>query len=276
MSTQEEIELKRFIDYLGRYYADVDTSRPLYQEADAAQLPIWQVWMQGDAQAPQVVKICFKSVEKYCEGRPIGTLTRENLPAAELGIPDYILDKYNRKQISEAHFSDILRLCLLEKYGGTWIDATVLLTGPLPQGIVSQPFFAFRAATSNIFSAHALISNYFIHAMPNHVIVRNLKNALFRYWRHEDRALNYFIFHYMLHGMIFTNPTLTQVWFRCSQLSNILPSLLGDSLLQPFDKQRLEEWKKLSRVHKLTYKAQNVPPESYLGVLLNDIDRFGV
>ncbi len=281
MSTQEEIDLKQFIDYLSRYYTDVDVSRPHHKEVDAATLPIWQSWMQGSENAPPLVKTCFRSVVKYCEGRPIGTITLENLPGAGLDIPDYILDKYERKVIGEAHFSDILRLCLLEKYGGTWMDATVLLTGPLPQGVVSQSFFAFRAATSNIFSAHALLSNWFIHAKPNHVIVRNLKNALFRYWRHEDRALNYFIFHYMAHGMVFSNPTLTQVWFRCSQASNVPPTILRDTMTETFNKRVLDAYKRNSTVHKLTHKMGDYgvtepPPGSFLDVFLRTPEAFEI
>jgi hypothetical protein len=38
------------------------------------------------------------------------------------------LEKYQKKIIDNTHFSDLLRLELLIKYGGTWIDASVLVT----------------------------------------------------------------------------------------------------------------------------------------------------
>lgn len=40
-------------------------------------------------------------------------------------LPEYIIQRWDKKQISPAHFTDLLRLQLLIKYGGTWIDATV-------------------------------------------------------------------------------------------------------------------------------------------------------
>ena len=38
------------------------------------------------------------------------------------------MDKYKKGIFTRTHFSDILRLELLTKYGGTWIDASVLIT----------------------------------------------------------------------------------------------------------------------------------------------------
>ena len=46
-----------------------------------------------------------------------------------IDLPDYIIRRRERKQIPPAHFTDLLRLELLIRYGGTWIDSTVLCTG---------------------------------------------------------------------------------------------------------------------------------------------------
>ena len=44
-------------------------------------------------------------------------------------LPDYVIRRRERRQIPSAHFTDLLRLELLIRYGGTWIDSTVLCTG---------------------------------------------------------------------------------------------------------------------------------------------------
>ena len=44
-------------------------------------------------------------------------------------MPEYIVKKWEKGRIPAALFSDLLRLELLIKYGGTWIDSTVLCTG---------------------------------------------------------------------------------------------------------------------------------------------------
>jgi hypothetical protein len=48
--------------------------------------------------------------------------------------------KLKRSQMSAVHFCDVLRLLLLRKYGGVWIDATVLLTGT-PEWFPDEEFF---------------------------------------------------------------------------------------------------------------------------------------
>ena len=40
-------------------------------------------------------------------------------------LPGYIVEKWGKGQIPAALFSDLLRLQLLIKYGGMWIDSTV-------------------------------------------------------------------------------------------------------------------------------------------------------
>ena len=42
-----------------------------------------------------------------------------------------IVPNYEQKQISEASLSDMIRLLLLKKYGGLWVDATMFCNEPL-------------------------------------------------------------------------------------------------------------------------------------------------
>jgi len=44
-------------------------------------------------------------------------------------LPGYIVEKWEKGRIPAAMFSDLLRVELLIKYGGTWIDSTVFCTG---------------------------------------------------------------------------------------------------------------------------------------------------
>ena len=40
-------------------------------------------------------------------------------------LPNYILEKYKQGIITKPHFSDIIWIELLIKYGGTWVDASI-------------------------------------------------------------------------------------------------------------------------------------------------------
>lgn len=105
--------------------------------------PVWFCWLQGIENAPRLVQVCYTSVQKYCADRPVHLITGENM-SDFVTLPDYIMQKYHTGIIPPAQFSDILRLALLVKYGGIWIDSTVLLTAPLPRYITHGSFFFYQ------------------------------------------------------------------------------------------------------------------------------------
>jgi hypothetical protein len=86
---------------------------------------VFSYWHAGINSCPPIVKACIKSHKKYFGTRYI-FLDSENI-ADWVEVPE-IINKA-RSVMSETHFSDVLRLLLLERYGGVWVDSTVLLTG---------------------------------------------------------------------------------------------------------------------------------------------------
>ena len=92
--------------------------------------PVWVSWMQGYDKAPDIVKKCIDSI-KASTNHPVYIVTSENLNEYA-DIPDYISEKYASGIITNAQFSDILRMSLLSKHGGIWIDATVFAPKKLP------------------------------------------------------------------------------------------------------------------------------------------------
>jgi len=78
---------------------------------------IWFCWLQGMEKAPEVVKACYRSLTRLI-GYSL-TVIDENNWWEYITLPDYILRRREKKQIPSAHFSDLLRLELLIKYGGT-------------------------------------------------------------------------------------------------------------------------------------------------------------
>ena len=103
---------------------------------------IWQYWAQGYNDVPPVVRECLESVEKYAGDYTLVRLTDENLQDY-LDFPDFV-QKKRQSVYSRAFFSDLLRLMLLKTYGGIWMDATIMLSGPIPEEYVSKDLFFFR------------------------------------------------------------------------------------------------------------------------------------
>ena len=49
-----------------------------------------------------------------------------------INMPDYLNEKLKSGVLPLAIYTDLMRVALLEHYGGTWMDATILLTDEIP------------------------------------------------------------------------------------------------------------------------------------------------
>ena len=160
---------------------------------------IWWCWLQGLEKAPNIVKACHRSLQKNLKDYEIKIIDSENWKQY-VQLPDYIVERWNKKQIPPALFSDLLRLQLLIKHGGTWIDSTVLCTGF--NGSRVQEFKKYLDADLFLFqytpegtTKDISISNWFISAHSNNVVLMAVRDMLFAYWKDYNCTLDYYIFH---------------------------------------------------------------------------------
>ena len=136
---------KRVAGICENLISEYEASPVQFELAPKKQFPddriIWQYWAQGYENVPPVVRKCLDSVEKYAGNYTLVRLTDENL-SDYLDLPEFVKEK--RSVFSRAFFSDLLRLILLKVYGGLWLDATILLSAPIPEEYGSYPFFVYR------------------------------------------------------------------------------------------------------------------------------------
>lgn len=123
--------------------------------------PIWLFWNTGLEQAPEIVKTCYQSIKKYA-GRQVVLLTENNVQNY-INMPDYLNEKLKSGVLPLAIYTDLMRVALLEHYGGTWMDATILLTDEIPQEILNSDFFVFHNSLGEIDNP-VLYPVWFIHA----------------------------------------------------------------------------------------------------------------
>lgn len=155
---------------------------------------VWVCWFQGMEQAPEIIKICHTSLRRYVKEREIVVLTDDNI-SQYVTFPEHIQQKYHEGKIPQAQYSDLLRLELLTRYGGTWIDATVLCTGShYPQEIFDADLFFFQYIRAGNIDFHG-ISNWFITASSNQKTLLILKEMLYQYHKDYNCTVAYFIFH---------------------------------------------------------------------------------
>lgn len=215
---------------------------------------IWWCWLQGIENAPEIVKACYRSLQKL--GRKIVVLDEENIPRY-VELPAHVTEKYQRGIIGRAHYTDLVRLELLTRLGGAWIDATTWVSGteriiPL---LEEEDLFFFRAG--NV-SQYIIFDNWFMHARKPSRILEATKEMLYAYWADEDEAKHYFIFHLM---MTLACQHFQEEYDRIPVFSNEPCHVLQYELLRPYKPRRWGQIMEMSDIHKLTYKIEGTQSE---------------
>jgi mannosyltransferase OCH1-like enzyme len=247
----EEYEKDRIYHYLKKYkYVLRKSQEPVIKNQEIYQNKIWVCWLQGMENAPEIVSKCYKSLQKHCVNKEIVVLTEKNI-SDYVCLPDYIWEKYRKKRIPNAQFSDLLRITLLSEYGGIWVDATCFFTDPIPEYVLEQPLFCFKEFLSkSVIKA----SNWFISAQPNNKIICQTRDLLFEYWRRERFLKHYFLFHIVFSFVIDSDRENKISWQQMPTCPNTNPHLLQAELFDNFNQQRFEQICNFSFIHKLTYK----------------------
>lgn len=214
---------------------------------------IWVFWWQGIESAPAIVKKCVESVCQHKgEGVIVICLHKDNYKKY-VDIPDYIMDKVTRT-ISLTAFSDILRFSLLNKYGGWWLDATILLTADIPSELWNIKLFSNRIPTgkNNFYVSQNRWSGFFIGGSPN--VLFNVVNDLFlEYYKQEDYVINYFLADYFIDVAY---KKIKEVKALTDQIpyNNVNIHKLEFLLNQKFEYQKFNSLCENTFLHKLSYK----------------------
>ncbi|OCP34402.1 hypothetical protein BC360_30260 [Ensifer sp. LC163] len=214
--------------------------------------PIWQFWAQGAEKAPPIVQTCLSSVEMNAGGRKRIVLTAETV-GDYLDIPGRVMDRIPFWGWTK--FSNLARLMLLERYGGTWIDATVLIDRAIPQWIEESEFFVFRWPYDP-----RILANWFIHARSETPLTVAISAAYQDYWLHAEKPGDYFMFHYLFEAVVLAQHRLSKLWKDVPFHSAATPHELQALLSQPFDSGTYRKTLDRSWIQKLTYKTEVEAP----------------
>lgn len=169
---------------------------------------VWTMWLQEDI--PLIIQACLKTIKHFYPQTIV--ITDKNIKDY-IDIPDVIYKKYKDGIIKSPHFSDYVRMCLLDKYGGTWIDASCYMTAEIPKFIIKQDFFVFQN------NNQSKISNFFIHSVSNNKLTKCMRIFLEEYWKNENITINYFMFHIFLMYLVKEDPKCREIFY------NIVPEL---------------------------------------------------
>lgn len=245
------------LSYLGKHYSDV-INEHINAEQIIEQIPedcfIWVCWFQGVTQMPESVGYCFESIKKNSGNAKVQLITLDNY-LQFVTLPEYIIDKVDRGNISLTHFSDILRCNLLADYGGIWIDASLLLTGKLQ--IPSLPFFSIKLRRPK--NDYSFVSDYrwvagFMGGAKGNVLHSFMKDVFNAYWKTETILIDYFLVDYVI-ALAYKNIPVVKKMIDDVPFSNEDFYYLEANLFNPVNKMELEQVLKRSWIFKIGYKG---------------------
>jgi hypothetical protein len=188
---------------------------------------------------------------KHITDRPVVVITEDNF-RDYVTFPDYIMKKYEKGIISKVHFADLLRVELLAKHGGTWLDGTVFCSdNPFQPYVLDSELFLFQTLKPGLDGHCSRVSSWLMSAYSGNPIILLTRALLHEYWRTHNYAVDYFILHNFIEMSIEAYP---QVWDKVVPFSNSVPHILLLRLFEPFDSRVWDGVRKQTSFHKLSYK----------------------
>lgn len=243
---------------------------------------IWQYWGQGvdSSDLPDIVKLCFTSVDNNSGEYTVIRLDDSNIQDY-LDLPEFVWEKRANPQFKHAFFADLLRLALLDIYGGVWLDATIYLSSPLSDLTNQSDFFMYQRDVAKTereewisFNRHYFswdnshkinVLNSIIYAKKHSYVIHTCLNLLLNFWRTQEHIPHYFFFQIMFDSLI--NNQLKD--YQCEVIDDTQTHLLLKVLDKHFDENYFKEIVAQTNTHKLSYNKQPKEHSFYQYLLEN-------
>ena len=125
----KRLHLKKYSNILSFLEKDCSSILDRYRDENvvlSAPIPkqLWVLWWQGKDNLPPIVKECVKRMASL-EGYKLTVLDKENI-SSYIDLSD-VLPLLESGELKIQFMSDIIRMRILRKHGGFWIDSTMLI-----------------------------------------------------------------------------------------------------------------------------------------------------
>lgn len=246
-------------------------------ETTAFEGVVWQFWQSpkiGASVGNQLVSNCLRSVEQNLWENFERKLLDLNDSLRYVRFPEFVYDKLRRgcRGFGLAAFSDILRLALLYKYGGIWLDATMLALRPLESiYILYKNDVGFSFGRSNMesscvrkewrhydswyfswsqFSRVKWLSSFIVVGERREVL-REVLRILLLIWKYEEEYPHYFAMH-----IIYEFLTAERGFDGFATKSDVPVHYLQKNLHRSYDESFVEMLKEQHPLQKMSWKIK--------------------
>lgn len=186
---KDKIILHELKKYINEEYSSV--SENIMKESKN----VWVFWWQGVTDAPELISICINSMRTHLKNWELTIVDKDNyLELVEL--PDCIVNQFNRGAITLTHLSDIIRFQLLYKYGGLWLDATVLITSDDIEIGLEQYWTTKNEPQKISCISKARWNGAIMYTPQYHPLPKFMNKCFMMYWQYNNKIIDYFLIDY--------------------------------------------------------------------------------
>lgn len=168
---------------------------------------IWSCWLNGEAQAPFLVRRCLDSWRDKNPSWDFRCLDAVTI-TRYIDIVSHI--DLGRKGVTASSLTEILRLLLLHEYGGVWVDATTFCNEPLDDWLplaAGSGFFAFSQADNE-----CPVAGWLIAAQPGHELLTKWTRRAIDYWQGPVPAGDPLWLQHQFAGLCSSDPQADRAW----------------------------------------------------------------
>ena len=185
---------------------------------------IFVFWYQNEM--PEIVKTCYASLQRHCKDCDIILITKDNL-SNFIDVEDCIQQALNEQRLSLITFSDYVRLALLSKYNGLWLDATIYAEKDIDMSFFNNTLLLPKVdENTNIYSnswqcsrqflaSYKYIQSVYILESKNSKTIQYSKQLFVKYFNNFKYPVNYFLINDIVEYIVNHFDDCKQEWLDC-------------------------------------------------------------
>lgn len=181
--------LKKEYSGLLERYASASNPRV---NVEAGSEPIWVFWLQGKKQMPQLIQMCLQSKETHSGGHPVILLDDTNI-REYVSFPEEVWKKAEAGTLKVQHLADMIRVQLIRKYGGLWLDASVFCHKNIDERAYSLPVFSLKGDYMPQFISGNRWTTFVLGGCPDNVLCRFLDDFFLAWIQSGKPFIDYFM-----------------------------------------------------------------------------------
>lgn len=230
-------------------------AKPLYEKAEQITKEskhIWVMWWQGESSMPPIVRKCFQSILVAADGVPVTLITKANYKEY-VDISEDFIARVEAGKVCIANLSDCIRIELIDRYGGLWIDATVLCSTKIEESFWEQELFTLSApGLFDAFISKGEWSSFLLYGKRGNSLFRALKICQETYYSEFDTPVDYLLIDYFIRILIDNNSHFRKALNAVPECRDYYAINL--MLNSTFEIESYREALEKCVFHKLTYK----------------------